>query len=110
MNPYEILKISRDADDKIIKQAYLQQVKQYPPEQAPEQFKRINAAYELIKDEYSRLNYDLFNEPGIAFEDWLDQALNSKPAGHLNFDQFERLLWVAVDNPAFLNKITASPK
>ncbi len=110
MNPYEILKIPLDADDRIIKQAYLQQVKQYPPEREPEQFKCIKEAYDMIKDEYNRLNYHLFNEPGIAFEDWLNQAVNIKPAEQFSFEQFEQLLWVAVDNPAFLDKITACPK
>jgi hypothetical protein len=47
--------------DEIVKQAYLQKVRDYPPEQFPEKFRRIREAYELLKDEESRLAYSLFH-------------------------------------------------
>ena len=46
-NPYEILGIEKDADKKTIKQAYARLVKQYHPEEQPEEWKRIHDAYEL---------------------------------------------------------------
>ena len=46
-NPYEILGIEKDADKKTIKHAYAKLVKQYHPEEQPEEWKRIHDAYEL---------------------------------------------------------------
>ena len=43
---YEILDIDRDADTKTIKKAYAELVKQYHPEEQPEEWKRIHDAYE----------------------------------------------------------------
>lgn len=45
-NVYEILNIDRDADVKTIKKAYAKLVKQYHPEDNPEEWKRIHDAYE----------------------------------------------------------------
>lgn len=44
---YEILGIDQDADTKTIKRAYAELVKQYHPEEQPEEWKRIHDAYEL---------------------------------------------------------------
>ncbi|MGR3218629.1 MAG: J domain-containing protein [Candidatus Anammoxibacter sp.] len=61
MNPYEILNISFDTTDATVRKSYLQLVKKFPPDLAPEQFKKINNAYSQIKDEKLRLEYYLFN-------------------------------------------------
>lgn len=45
-NPYEILGIEKTADRKTIKRAYAKLVKQYHPEEQPEEWKRIHDAYE----------------------------------------------------------------
>ena len=45
-NPYEILGIESDADKRTIKHAYAKLVKQYHPEEQPEEWKRIHDAYE----------------------------------------------------------------
>jgi len=47
-------------NDKMVKDAYLQKVHQFPPEQYPEKFRKIREAYELLKDEKARLAYSLF--------------------------------------------------
>ena len=46
-NIYDILGIDKNADKKTIKQAYAKLVKQYHPEEQPEEWKRIHDAYEL---------------------------------------------------------------
>ena len=46
-NIYDILSIDRNADKKTIKHAYARLVKQYHPEEQPEEWKRIHDAYEL---------------------------------------------------------------
>ena len=59
--PYEILGISEDCNDKIVKQGYLLMVKQFPPERFPEDFQRIRHAYEKIKTEKDRASLELFD-------------------------------------------------
>lgn len=49
-NPYDILGIERDADKKAIKRAYAELVKQYHPEEQPEEWKRIHDAYEQVME------------------------------------------------------------
>ncbi|MGR3317539.1 MAG: J domain-containing protein [Candidatus Anammoxibacter sp.] len=61
MNPYDILNISSDATDATVRKSYLEGVKKFPPDLAPEQFKKINNAYSQVKNEKSRLEYYLFN-------------------------------------------------
>lgn len=61
MNPYDILNVPIVADDETIRKSYLKLVKKFPPGSAPEQFKKINAAYLTLKDEKGRLEYYLFN-------------------------------------------------
>jgi curved DNA-binding protein CbpA len=61
MNPYDLLGVAPDADDKMVRDAYLEAVKRFPPEHCPEEFSAVNQAYQAIKDEESRLRYILFN-------------------------------------------------
>jgi len=68
MTPYEILAIDHQADDQVVRQAYLELVRRYPPDRDPERFQLIHEAYELLKDEESRARYYLFDlEPGVPF-------------------------------------------
>lgn len=61
ITPYEILEVAEDADDSLVKKAYLGMVRRYPPERFPDDFQRIYRAYELIKTEDDRLAYRLFH-------------------------------------------------
>ncbi len=61
MMPYDTLNISPDADDREVRKAFLELVRKYPPDLAPDRFKLINEAYTLIKDKKARLDYYLFN-------------------------------------------------
>jgi len=58
-NPYEVLGLSPGASEAEIKRAYLKLVRQFPPEQRPEDFKRFRAAYERLKDEKARVRTDM---------------------------------------------------
>lgn len=98
--PFDILGVTENASDEAIKKAYLQKVRQYPPERSPEQFQRIRGAFEAIQNLQQRLKYQLFHhetpslnallerglrtgEPQRPTEDMLTQALrqclNRKP-------------------------------
>jgi curved DNA-binding protein CbpA len=59
--PFDILGVPEDATDEAIKKAYLQKVRQYPPERAPEQFQNIRSAFEAIQTREQRLKYQLFH-------------------------------------------------
>lgn len=73
-NPFEILAVSADATDEVIKKAYLKKVKEYPPDQAPEQFQAVRSAYESVQNHKARLAYTLFHiEPPNV--DALSQSL-----------------------------------
>jgi len=89
---YEILGIPPDQEDDAIKQAYLIKVKQYPPEQASEQFQKIRSAYEAIKDKKSRINYELFYQPEANFDKLLARAFENGPATAIDGDSLIKLL------------------
>jgi curved DNA-binding protein CbpA len=58
-NPFAILGIPQSADDAAIRQAYLRLVRRYSPDQEPERFKAIAAAYGKIKDHDARMTLQL---------------------------------------------------
>ena len=49
-----------DATDEMIRQRYLERVKQFPPERNADQFHKITEAYEAIKDRRSRVKSKIF--------------------------------------------------
>jgi DnaJ-class molecular chaperone len=99
--PYEILSVSEHASDADIKQAYLQKVKQYPPDHHHDLFQQIHSAYQTLKDQKSRLNYALFNYPEADFNALLDQGLARSNTLSLSADNFEKLLRASIDERIF---------
>ena len=67
---YEVLGISRDADTKEVKSAYRKLARKWHPdlhppdkkEEVEEKFKRINEAYEVLRDPEKRKRYDRLGE------------------------------------------------
>lgn len=76
--PFNILGVNEDATDEAIKKAYLQKVRQYPPERAPEQFQNIRAAFEAIQTRHQRLKYHLFHQESPHIGALLEQGLRGK--------------------------------
>lgn len=95
MTPYEVLGIDPTADDKTVRNAYLELIKAYPPEREPERFKEIANAYESIKDEKKRLEFYLFNKdipmnrPFEVLSLKIQSAEKRKPP---SFDKLKELL------------------
>lgn len=102
-SPYQIIGVGEQATDEEIKQAYLKLVKANPPERDQQKFRQIQQAYQLIKDEDSRLQYALFGLPELEFEQLLDYAFKQESAlQSMAVDDFMQLF----DKP-FVEKILA---
>jgi curved DNA-binding protein CbpA len=61
-DPYETLGLTTDADEAEIRRRYLELVREFPPDRAPERFTAIHAAYEALRDPARRLQAQLFQE------------------------------------------------
>lgn len=108
--PYEILGITPDASDVEVKQAYLRQVKDNPPDRDQQKFQAIYKAYSLVKDLKSRINYDLFTLPTANFNELIDQVLMTTQSEPLKSAQFIKLLAASVDETMILNAIAKQEK
>ena len=81
---YEILGVSRDADNSAIKSAYRKLARKYHPDvnktkEAEEKFKDINEAYEVLSDKAKRQRYDSLGA------NWQGGADYTPPPGFENF-------------------------
>jgi len=59
-DPYAVLGLMRGASPRQIKRAYFDMVRQYPPEEQPDTFKQIRAAYEKLRTVDAKTETDLF--------------------------------------------------
>ncbi|MBK8117855.1 MAG: J domain-containing protein [Sulfuritalea sp.] len=60
-DPYLLLGVSRDADDAVIRAAYLAAVRECPPDRDAERFARLRRAYDAVASHRLRLAYELFD-------------------------------------------------
>jgi len=108
--PYQLLNVKPEATDAEIKQAYLQKVKDNPPDRDQLQFQLIHDAYTSIKDIKCRLSYELFNVPVPDFNKVIDQALPSQQNTTISAEQFNSLLQVSIDDSTIQNAISRAEK
>ncbi len=59
VNPYAVLGLEHTATAADIKKAYFRLVREHPPERDPENFKRIRASYERLRDPEQREDADM---------------------------------------------------
>lgn len=67
-DPHEVLGLPADAGEAAIRDRYLQLVREFPPDRAPERFAAVRAAYEELRDPMSRLERQLFSRTSDSFE------------------------------------------
>ena len=65
LNPYEALGLSQNASEAEIKKTYRRLAMQHHPDKGgdPEQFKKIQGAYDILSDPQKRQNFDQFGDP-----------------------------------------------
>ncbi|MGA2262446.1 MAG: DnaJ domain-containing protein [Acidobacteriota bacterium] len=100
MNPFQILGVAPSAGDTEIRQAYLEAVREAPPDVNPERFAALSRAYEMIKDERTRLRYILFHKecPGDSPLDALvHRARLQGPPRPLGLDAMKEFLKKCAD-------------
>jgi curved DNA-binding protein CbpA len=56
-DPWKTLGVRPEADDDEIRAAYMNKVKEYPPDRCGPQFEKIRDAYEQLKNSYRRAKY-----------------------------------------------------
>jgi curved DNA-binding protein CbpA len=73
-----LLGVALDADDQALREAYVQKVRQHPPDRDPERFEQIRDAYEHLRDPRTRARQVLHcPDPGQPLENLLE---GRKPA------------------------------
>ena len=77
-DPYETLGLNTDAGEAEIRRRYLELVREFPPDRAPERFTAIHAAYEALRDPARRLHAQLFH-PETKTDSL--EATGGRPAG-----------------------------
>ncbi len=65
-DPHEQLGLPHSAGETEIRQRYLELVRQFPPDRAPERFAEIRAAYDALRDPTRRLEVRLFDPSSEA--------------------------------------------
>ncbi|MDD5434044.1 MAG: molecular chaperone DnaJ [Nitrospira sp.] len=92
---YEVLGVSRDADDKALKKAYRRLARKYHPDLNPnnkaaeQKFKEINEAYEVLGDTEKKKKYDTYGEAAFDPNFQGAEGFRSWPgAGHGGGSEF----------------------
>lgn len=90
---YEVLEVSPDAGGETVKQQYHLLAKKWHPDRNPDpsaadRFQKISAAYNIMKDEKSRLLYDILSEAydGAHFPDMNNLKIYSARNGNQEVD------------------------
>ncbi len=68
MNAREVLGLQSNATDEEIRAAYIQKVKEFPPDRSPAEFEQVRDAYEKLRDPRRRIREWLFSaNPATPF-------------------------------------------
>jgi len=78
--PFKLLGVDTQADERTLKRAYTQLIRKYKPETSPEQFKLIRAAYEQAQSELEYQTRFRQHFPNAAEEAGEPQATEQQPS------------------------------
>ena len=92
---YALLGVGEDATAADIKRGYLQKTRQFPPESHPLEFERIRIAYDTLRDDTLRKEYDIVRQFGESVHDLLQEALGKRGITAQSVKVLERA--VAID-------------
>lgn len=92
MTPYKLLAIAPSSDDAQIKTAYLNKIKEYPPDHHPQMFERVQQAYQQIKDITARIKYRLLTPPQFDVAELMLHKLPTKNQARPKMAQLLQLL------------------
>lgn len=84
---YEILEIEEEASTEEIQKAYRQKVREYPPEERPEEFKKVREAYDVLRDPKIRVEYAHRKKYGDRVKELVDEGFTA-----MHNEEFERAL------------------
>ena len=87
-NFYDILGVDKNIPTSEIKKAYNKLLRKYPPEKEAEKYKEIREAYDTLKDEKSRKNYDTYFSYGDKIKKLEENA--KKNIESKNYNQAEK--------------------
>ncbi len=75
LNPWEVLGVPAGASEENLRQAYLNKLRQYPPDRAPEEFERVRDAYSMARNPQMRMHAMLTaDDPEASLVSLLDAA------------------------------------
>ena len=78
-DPQDILGVPQDAGPGEIRTAYLNKIKEYPPEKFPAEFERVRDAYTMLSDARYRTRLMLRSaDPEMSMEMLLDDQKQSR--------------------------------
>lgn len=73
-NFYKTLEIEKNATEQEVKKAYNKLLRKYPPEKEPEKYKEIREAYDTLRNDDRRKNYDVYFNHGAEIQKLEEQA------------------------------------
>lgn len=78
-DPHSILGIAKDAGEEEVRRAYLEKIRQFPPDRSPEEFERIRDAYAILSNPVHRTLTQLFSvDPELSLIDLADHLENKR--------------------------------
>jgi len=93
---YAVLGVPTDADDAAIRARYLQLIREFSPENAPEAFARIRAAFETIATVAARADRRVLNlRPDDTLEELIAELSVGLPRRRVGLDDLIRGLSAA---------------